>query len=109
VLSGAGQHAREQVSAHVRDALGADATGLRVATRAVPTDRELPDHVRWIAVEYLVDDSSPRSPAKVSTPPFPFERLEPVLPRTVDTTVETEGETFVVRNIPVVATKEHWA
>jgi hypothetical protein len=108
VFSEACKCAQEQVSNHIRDILGTDAADLRVATRAIPTDREFPDHVRWITVEYLVDDSGPESPAKVSTPSFPFERLENALPRTVDAAVDVEGETFVVRNIPVIATKEHW-
>ncbi|QLG60829.1 hypothetical protein [Halorarum salinum] len=108
VLSEASQKARELVSQQVSQEFGEDATRLRVAVRATPTDQEFPDHVRWIAVEYPVDASKSSSPGMIQSPPFQFSQLEEFLPDTIDVTVELSGETFSVRNIPVAATEERW-
>ncbi|WP_458189803.1 hypothetical protein [Haladaptatus sp. NG-WS-4] len=108
LLSEASQRAREQVLQHITDKLGSDAAQLRVTVRSVPTNREYPDHIRWISVEYPIDDSDHTKPAKVQSPTFPFARLEEILPRTIDVTVDFADETFTVRNIPVVANKEYW-
>lgn len=108
LLSEASQRARDRVSEYLTDEFGSEADRLRVAVSAVPTDREYPAHVRWISVKYPVDDTDDTTSPKVRSPPFPFERFEAALPKTVDATVELVGETFTVRNIPVVATEERW-
>lgn len=108
LLSEASQRAQEQVERHITDTLGAEADQLRVTVHAVPTNRDYPAQVRWIAVEYPIDDSDATTPTKVQSPPFPFARLEDALPQTVTVTVELDGESFNVHNIPVVATKEYW-
>ena len=108
LLSEVSQHAREQVVERITSEFGSEADRLRVAVSAVPTDREYPDHVRWISVKYPIDATDDATPAKVRSPAFPFERLEEALPKTVDASVELVGETFIVRNVPVVAVEEHW-
>ena len=107
LLSEASQSARERVSKLVTDRFGSNADRLRVATRAVPTTRDYPNHVRWISIRYPIDDTD-ACPPTVRSPPFPFELLEDAFPRTVDVTVELVGERFAVRNVPVVVTKEYW-
>ena len=108
LLSEASQRAQDEVSKGLTNEFGSGADQLRVTVCAVPTSREYPDHVRWIAVKYPIDKSGPTSPTKVNSPPFEFERLEEALPKTVTVTVDLNGETFTVHNIPVVASEEYW-
>ena len=108
LLSEAGRRARERVTELLADEFGSDITGVVVRIRAELTDREYPDHVRWIAVGYSTGDSDLPGHMQVPSPPFSFARLEEVLPKTLDVTVEVAGETLTVRNIPVVATRDYW-
>ncbi|MDS0296611.1 hypothetical protein [Halogeometricum luteum] len=99
--------ARETIKRLLYDHLGDEAKAVRVSTQAAVGTAEYPERVLWVGVSYPVDKSEPRMIPAVSNPPsFPFDRLVELLPETLDTTVEYQGKTFHVRNIPVVPFQE---
>ena len=108
LLVAAAKEGRTSVTGLLEDALGDDAETLSVRTRAEPGTAPFPERVLFVGVAYPVDATEPsEAPAVVAPPPFPFEAVEAALPGAVDVRVASGDETFVVRNLPVVAFEEH--
>lgn len=107
LLVEATKSARGTVEEVLRERLGDEADALAVGTRAAIGTAAFPERVLWVGISYPVDESdSGAIPAVVNPPSFPFDRLAEIAPTTLDVDVEHEGETFRVRNVPVVPFRE---
>lgn len=107
VIMKAADNALDQTRQLLQTELDA-ATGLQPEIRSIRPKNGFPPDLRWIVVNYLIDDSGSRTTSAVPTPPMvAFERLDEILPTTVNGIVESDSETIIVENIPIIAHKKY--
>ncbi|ELZ86577.1 hypothetical protein C453_05549 [Haloferax elongans ATCC BAA-1513] len=107
LLVEATKSARETVNQLLSDHFGDEAAVVRAGTQAAIGTAAFPERILWVAVSYPIDKTDPKTVPAVPNPPsFPFDRLGEILPQTLNVPVEHGGETFLVRNIPVVPFRE---